>query len=43
MPNWVKDHKIWEKAKKVVKPSKNKKLYWANITTVYKLMGGRIR
>ncbi len=37
-PGWVKDHSIWEKAKAAVPKGR-----WAEVTDVYKKMGGQIK
>lgn len=42
MPEWVRDHDLWEKAKKAAKESGQDKNF-AIITSIYKKMGGRIK
>ena len=44
MPNWVKNHGLWKKAKsKVDKDKYSDEVYWKIITDVYKKMGGEIK
>lgn len=43
MPSWVKDDKIWAKARKAIDKSKyDNATYWKIVTDVYKKMGGKI-
>ena len=41
-PSWMKDESTWERAKKAVGKSKGGDYNWAEVTEVYKRMGGKI-
>lgn len=41
-PSWMKDEPIWKKAKEAVGPGDGDS-HWAQVTAVYKKMGGRIK